>query len=141
MSPLSVDFQSYHKDRIQSNMNNVQKEYLQGKRVFDKYDIEDNWEEFKELNLVDAQFSRCFIEACFINCNLRNTLFLECNLKTVSFTDCNLANASFDECSIESIDFSNSILQNINFGTNYAYGVTLNSDTLNDIYVVEKGNV
>jgi uncharacterized protein YjbI with pentapeptide repeats len=140
MGPLSEDFQSFHKDRLQSNMNAVQKEYLQGKRVFDKYDIEDKWEDFRGLVLVDAQFSRCIIEVNFTNCNLMNTLFLECNLKTVSFTDYNLTNAFIDECSIESIAFKKSILEGIKFGTNYAYGVTLNSDTLKDIYLAKEGN-
>lgn len=140
MNEFDADFQSFHKDRTQSNMKEVQKEYSLGKRIFDKYDIEDNYSYFNRLVLDNAQFTNCFIEACFSNCSFKNSQFLNCNLKTVRFIDCNLTNSIINECSIEAIDFTKSILEGLKFGVNYAYGTTLNSDSLSKIYLLNEVN-
>lgn len=128
MSSLNKDFQSFYEYRIKSNMNTIQREYLLGKRIFDKYDIEDDWHFFNGLVFDDIQFTHCIIEACFSKCSFKNAHFLNCNLKTVSFIDCNLTNSTIDECLIESIDLTNSLLGEIEFGTNYAYGATVSKN-------------
>ena len=120
---------SFHENRIGSNLNEVHNEYLSGKRVFDKYDIEDSWDLFDGLNLNEIQFSRCIIEVCFSNCSLRNSRFEYCSLKLIRFINCDLTHARFNECSVESIEFVNSKLEGVKFGVNYAYGATIEGNS------------
>lgn len=115
----------------QTNMKEIMREYSTGKRVFNEYEIEDDWADIDGLILDDAQFTYCFIEACFCNCSFRNTIFSCCNIKTIIFKDCDLTNAMISECAIESVRLINCTLDGIKSGTNYAYGVTLNeSDSI-----------
>lgn len=108
------DFDLFHRHRIETTMDNIVIEYLSGKRIFNKYDIEDKYAELFDLTLNDIVFANCFVEVCFTRCSLKNSKFLNCNLKTIVFKECDLTNSYFDECSIESINFEKSNMDGAN---------------------------